>query len=198
MSKYILTTLLIFCQTSAIAVEPPMAETSEFAPFGNGVNIRQNHILNNIPLKKMPVLDRIQLYEEIQNAEEAIKKLNIKVDRKIFLDAIGFTEEEISYLKDVYDIYRQVQIEVTMSNVIHRDPARTTIQNGKRVTDVKWLYKRGYTFEMQEAANGKLETYEILWADQCWGRPLYLVKTPQAEEIIMQESQITNWQRKKD
>lgn len=184
MSKYLLTLVLFFFGANGFA--------DESSPF----NLKENHPLKNIPVREMPIIERVRLYDDIKGIEDSISHLAKKYqDREIFCRLVGFTEEEIAHLKDVHDIYEQVHLEVTMLKVREKTVTTKTSKTTKVIENQKYLYEVGYEFKMQEAANGNLESYVVKDRQSLWGKAVYLVKNPHEEDIMMQETQITNWKR---
>lgn len=141
-----------------------------------------------VPIQKYSVVQKINLYKQIQLLEKEAKKLNeICKDRDVYCAFVGISEDEISHLKEVYEIYEQVQLETTMEKVLEKPKSRV-------VEDHKYLYEVGYEFYMQEAARGNMELYKVKERSHLWGENVYLVTMPSLQDAMMTESQITNWQ----
>lgn len=160
------------------------------ASLGKGQEVKAPEIK---PVQQYSVVDKINLYKQIQKLQNEAKQLaEICKDREVYCVFNGFSDDEVNHLKDVYEIYEQVQLETTMTKVLE-SPHKSRI-----VEDHKYIYDIGYEFYMQEAANGKLEMYKIKERNHLWGQSMYLVTLPSLRDEIFTEREITNWKREKE
>lgn len=150
----------------------------------------------------LSVVEKIQTYEKIlkfgdlwmeldrmnRSTEKLIHEDNEKYTNT--LNWLGYSYDDFQDLKKTYEIYQQIKLEMNMEKIIN-DP------ESKAKITFTFKYEIGYTFQMLDDG-GKLEDYKILKRQDVFEKPIYLVETPEKEEIIMQESQITNWAYKKE
>lgn len=148
----------------------------------------------------LSVVEKIQTYEKILKFGDLwteLDRMGRSTDKLIYQDHeqytntlnwLGYSYDDFQDLKRTYEVYQQIKLEMDMEKIIS-DPKPEA-----KVT-FTFKYEVGYTFQMLDNG-GKLEDYKILKRQDVFEKPIYLVETPEKEEIIMQESQITNWQNK--
>lgn len=180
--RYILVLVLILFGANSFAIEPPISPTT---------------------IRDLSVRQKVELVEKLKQIEKLAFEINEESNSYIGVSVSYKLDSDREYLEDFYEIYEQVQTETTMAKVLDiRDPfenkkfkVNLSAEERKRVpsSQHKYMYGGGYQFDMMDSG-GELGKYTIIEGRECFGKSFYLVKTPDEEEIIMQESEITNWQ----
>jgi hypothetical protein len=172
--------LLIFFGATALAIEPPISPTQ---------------------IRDLSVQQKVTIVEKLKQIEKLAYEVSEETKGKIGVQIQFQNDEDRLYLEDFFEIYEQVQVETTIKKVLQPQATQYKVRleagSPQERSEFKFLYSSGYKFQMQEAANGELGDYEVLDGREVFGKGMYLVKTHEGEEIIMQESEITNWQYKK-
>lgn len=215
MSKYLLTLVLFFFGANGFAVEPPidpprrpikeLSIKERLSLYDKVIKIDElvrelyPHDFAKFVKSHQALLDIAGLSREDMDHLQDVHELHQQVELEMTMSKVLEVDREpTEMISNGGKISLGGLVVPTIDPIGTRVREHVTTTKSTKTTKVienqKYLYEIGYEFKIQ-AANGSLQSHVVKDRQSLWGKAVYLVKNPHEEDIMMQESQITNWKR---